>query len=143
MSIFSNILNKIFPHDHPATTASGSTVPAAAPNVAPASNSPPSGNPTSMPLGSASAAAGTLGTRAVEYARPLKPLPEMDVDAIFTQKQQQNGAVLDWRSSIVDLVKLLDLDSSLESRKALAQELHYNGNTKDSAAINICCTSRS
>jgi len=44
---------------------------------------------------------------------------------------------LDWRHSIVDLMKLLKLDSSLTARKKLAEELHFEGNTKDSAAMNI------
>lgn len=44
---------------------------------------------------------------------------------------------LNWRTSIVDLLKLLDIDSSLENRKALANELGYTGNTSDSAAMNI------
>ena len=44
---------------------------------------------------------------------------------------------MNWRTSIVDLLKLLDLDSSLAARKELAQELHYTGDTGDSAAMNI------
>jgi hypothetical protein len=44
---------------------------------------------------------------------------------------------LDWRHSIVDLMKLLKLDSSLTARKKLAEELHFEGNTRDSAAMNI------
>jgi hypothetical protein len=44
---------------------------------------------------------------------------------------------LDWRRSIVDLMKVLDLDSSFAARKQLAQELHYTGDTGDSAAMNI------
>ena len=44
---------------------------------------------------------------------------------------------LDWRHSIVDMMKLLDLDSSLSARQGLAQELHYTGDTHDSAAMNI------
>jgi len=44
---------------------------------------------------------------------------------------------LDWRKSIVDLMKLLKLDSSLAARKQLATELHYTGSTKDSAAMNV------
>jgi Domain of unknown function (DUF3597) len=44
---------------------------------------------------------------------------------------------LDWRRSIVDLMKVLDLDGSLSARKELAQELHYTGDTSDSAAMNI------
>lgn len=49
-------------------------------------------------------------------------------------KQSQK---LNWRTSIVDLMKLVGLDSSLENRKALAQELGYKGDTSDSAAMNI------
>jgi hypothetical protein len=44
---------------------------------------------------------------------------------------------LEWRTSIVDLMKALDIDSSLGARKELATELNYTGNTNDSAAMNI------
>ena len=44
---------------------------------------------------------------------------------------------LDWRKSIVDLMKILRLDSRLAARKQLAQELHYTGSTKNSAAMNM------
>ena len=44
---------------------------------------------------------------------------------------------LDWRHSIVDLMKLINLDSSLSARKELAQELHYTGDMNDSASMNI------
>ena len=44
---------------------------------------------------------------------------------------------LNWRTSIVDLMKLLKLDSSLSARKELAKELGYTGSTDDSAAMNI------
>jgi len=44
---------------------------------------------------------------------------------------------LDWRKSIVDLMKVLKLDSSLAARKELATELHYTGSMKDSAAMNV------
>jgi hypothetical protein len=47
------------------------------------------------------------------------------------------GQTLNWRTSIVDLMKLLDLDSSLHARQQLAQELHYSGDMNDSAAMNI------
>ena len=49
----------------------------------------------------------------------------------------KNSQKLDWRHSIVDMMKLLDLDSSLASRQSLAQELHYSGDTHDSASMNI------
>jgi len=49
----------------------------------------------------------------------------------------QNKQKLDWRHSIVDLMKLLDLDSGLAARKELATELHYTGDMNDSAAMNM------
>ena len=49
----------------------------------------------------------------------------------------ERGEKLDWRRSIVDLMKLLNLDSSLANRKQLAQELNYTGDTNDSAAMNM------
>lgn len=64
-------------------------------------------------------------------------MPEVDVVAILDQKAQSAGQPLNWRTSIVDLLKLLQLDSSLDSRKELAKELHYTGDTGDSASMNI------
>ena len=49
----------------------------------------------------------------------------------------KNAQKLDWRHSIVDMMKLLDMDSSLSARKELAGELHYTGDTNDSAALNV------
>jgi hypothetical protein len=49
----------------------------------------------------------------------------------------KNPEKLDWRKSIVDLMKLVGIDSSLSSRKQLAAELHYSGDEKDSATMNI------
>lgn len=62
---------------------------------------------------------------------------QVDVEAILTKLASQNSEKLDWRKSIVDLMKLLKLDSSLSARKELAKELHYSGDTNDSAAMNI------
>ena len=61
----------------------------------------------------------------------------VDVEAILTERAKTKGQKLDWRHSIVDLMKLLDLDSSQSARKELAQELHYDGDTNDSAKMNI------
>ena len=55
------------------------------------------------------------------------------LDALAKQKKQR----LNWRKLIVDLMKLLDLDSSATARKHLADELHYQGDKKDSAKMNI------
>lgn len=110
MSIFSNILNKIFHHDSAPASASPGAAPAAAP---------------------ATTTAATPGQPAAA------PMQEVDVEAVLTQMQASQGAQLNWRTSIVDLMKLLGLDSSLSARKELASELHYSGNTEDSASMNI------
>ena len=62
---------------------------------------------------------------------------KVDVEAILTERAKTKGQKLDWRHSIVDLMKLLDLDSSQSARKELAQELKYDGDTNDSAKMNI------
>jgi len=68
-------------------------------------------------------------------AAPAQPV---DVEAVLTQKHSAKGApALNWRTSIVDLMKLLDLDSSLDARKALATELGYTGAKDGSAEMNI------
>ena len=56
---------------------------------------------------------------------------------MLTNLAAQNKQKLDWRKSIVDLLKLLDLDSGLAARKELARELGYTGDTGDSASMNI------
>lgn len=62
----------------------------------------------------------------------------VDVEQVLTQRAQQKGNPnLNWRSSIVDLMKLLDLDASLDNRKALATELGYTGAKDGSAEMNI------
>jgi len=64
-------------------------------------------------------------------------MAQVDVDAVLTKLTTQQSEKLDWRTSIVDLMKLLKLDSSLRARKQLAQELGYTGNINDSAAMNV------
>jgi len=68
---------------------------------------------------------------------PPKPSSPVDVDAVLSQLAAKNPEKLDWKKSIVDLMKLLNLDSSLAARKELAKELHYTGDTNDSASMNI------
>jgi hypothetical protein len=68
---------------------------------------------------------------------PAAPMEMVDVEAILNKMAQSAGEPLNWRTSIVDLLKLLNLDSSLQSRKELAQELDYKGDTSDSASMNI------
>lgn len=65
------------------------------------------------------------------------PLSNVDVAAVLNDLAAKSPQRLDWQHSIVDLMKLLGLDSSLEARKALAQELHYEGGTSDTAMMNV------
>lgn len=75
---------------------------------------------------------------AVPAAAPAtQPISEVDVEQILNGLAAQNGQGLNWRSSIVDLMKLLGLDSSLTERKGLAQELGYTGALGGSAEMNI------
>ena len=123
MGILSNIFHKIFPSSHPAVQQKPAA-PTAAPQAAPAAASP-------------AAPAAPAAAPAAPAAAPAAAMAEVDVEAILNQKAQQAGQPLNWRTSIVDLLKLLDLDSSLQSRKELAQELNYTGDTGDSAKMNI------
>ena len=116
MGILSNIFHKIFPSSHPAVTQAAT--PAAAPATAPAAPS----------TAAAPAPAATAATQAA-------PVAQVDVEAILNNMSGASG--LNWRTSIVDLLKLLSLDSSLASRKELAQELNYTGDMGDSASMNI------
>jgi hypothetical protein len=84
------------------------------------SASPAGTAPSAAPAGTASA-----------------PMAQVDVAAVLTKRAEQNSEKLDRRKSIVDLMKLLNLDSSLAARKQLAQELHYTGDQSDSAAMNV------
>ena len=65
------------------------------------------------------------------------PMSDVDVEAVLTKLAAENKEKLDWRKSIVDLMKLLKLDSGLGPRKELAKELGYTGDTNDSASMNI------
>lgn len=70
-------------------------------------------------------------------AAPAAAVPVVDVEVVLVDLASKNAEKLNWRTSIVDLMKLLQLDSSLASRKELAQELHFTGDTNDSASMNI------
>jgi hypothetical protein len=65
------------------------------------------------------------------------PAQTVDVAAIVDKAAASKGEKLAWRTSIVDLMKALDLDSSLGARKQLAKELNYTGDTNDSATMNV------
>jgi 3-oxoacyl-ACP reductase-like protein len=97
--------------------------------------------PASTPAASTPAAAPQTTA-----AEPVQPAPQpapaasqpVDVEAVLTGiAQRRGGPALNWRTSIVDLMKLLDLDSSLDNRKELATELGYTGAKDGSAEMNI------
>jgi hypothetical protein len=127
MGILGDIFHKIFPARHPAVTQASNQAPAGgAPAAAPGGqqNVPPPPAPTPGVTTAATGPAATLNQ-------------QVDVEEILTNMQKQSGQQLNWRTSIVDLLKLLNLDSSLQARKELAAELHYTGDTNDSASMNI------
>lgn len=72
---------------------------------------------------------------ALQAASPVAS--DVDVAHILTDMAAKSGSTLNWRTSIVDLMKLVGMDSSLGARKDLAAELGYTGDTADSAAMNI------
>ncbi|PPQ39153.1 protein of unknown function [Rhodoblastus acidophilus] len=118
MSIFGSIINKIF-GSAPATPASASQPEPGAANAANAPVSPAG----SVPAGQTPAAA--------------TPAAHVDIAKVLDDLNDANPETLDWRVSIVDLLKLLGLDSSLAARKQLAAELKYDGDTEDTAVMNV------
>jgi hypothetical protein len=81
---------------------------------------------------------GSAQANASPTAAPSAPPAQtVDVAAIVDKAAAAKGEKLAWRTSIVDLMKALDLDSSLTARKQLAKELNYTGDTNDSATMNV------
>jgi hypothetical protein len=119
MSVLGTIVSTIFGH-------AGS--PAAASAGTPAGGSRPATTPTATAQTSPSI---------TPSARPPGAASPVDVAAILERLAGQSKEKLDWQKSIVDLMKLLGLDSSISARKQLAQELHYTGNLNDTAAMNV------
>jgi hypothetical protein len=94
--------------------------------------------PASPPPAGRAPSAGTAPTAAPAPKPAQAPAqPVVDVEAVLEKMAADNGQKLNWRTSIVDLMKLIGMDSSLENRKELARELGYTGDQNDSAAMNI------
>ena len=86
----------------------------------------------------APASGGAAATPAAGGSAPAAaPAQSVDVAPILDKAVAAHGEKLEWRTSIVDLMKALDIDSSLGARKELAHELGYTGDTNDSATMNI------
>jgi Domain of unknown function (DUF3597) len=120
MGLLATLLGKVLGKGTPSTQstdASGAQPPLA-------SGTPPvaAANP---PAGVSAPASGTA------------PAPVVDVTGILDGLSSKSSEKLDWRNSIVDLMKLVGMDSSYSARVELAKELHYSGSTSDSAAMNI------
>jgi hypothetical protein len=93
------------------------------------------------PAGAGAAAGGGAtagaGSAAAPSSAPAAPPQSVDVAAIVDKAAAAKGEKLQWRTSIVDLMKALDIDSSFPARKELAKELGYTGDSNDSASMNI------
>ena len=92
---------------------------------------------SAMPTPTAGASAAGGAAPAGTPAAPAKAVAAVDVAANLDTLAKASKEKFDWRKSIVDLMKLLKLDSSLNARKELAKELGYTGNTSDSATMNV------
>ena len=79
----------------------------------------------------------TASTGSAPSPAPAAPAQSVDVAAIVDKAAASKGEKLEWRTSIVDLMKALDIDSSFAARKELAKELGYSGDSNDSASMNI------
>ncbi|MGZ5988887.1 MAG: DUF3597 domain-containing protein [Rhizomicrobium sp.] len=113
MSIFGKIMGAIFGSKADAAPAGGGS---AGGGAAPTPQSSPSAAPA---------------------APSAAPPQSVDVAAIVDKAVAAKKEKLEWRTSIVDLMKALDIDSSLAARKELAKELGYTGDTNDSASMNV------
>jgi hypothetical protein len=109
MSIFGKIMSAIFGTSASATPASGGS----------------------------SASGGAASSSASTSPAPAAPAQTVDVAAILDKAVAAQKEKLEWRTSIVDMMKALNIDSSLSARKELAHELGYTGDTNDSASMNI------
>ena len=70
-------------------------------------------------------------------AGAMQPVSAIDVAKVLDERNREHSEDLDGRRQIVDLIKLLDLDSSLKARRELAHELDYPGSKKDTAEMNV------
>ena len=133
MGIFSSIKEKLWGKKAtPVETASATdTPPVTADDAKPVSADVTAATTT------ASMNAGPAGAKGAGKPVATAPAAAVDVAAILDAAVKSSGQKLDWKHSIVDLMKALDLDSSLSARKELAAELHYAGDTSDSATMNV------
>jgi len=125
MGIFSSIMDKIFHHSQQNTTVATS---AQQGQPAQTGTGQQSQSPGATQSSTATAGAG---------AAPAQRMQSVDVDAVLTKVASTKGGGGNWRTSIVDLLKLLDLDSSLNARKELATELNVHAGADGTAEQNM------
>ncbi len=141
MSIFQSIMNGIFGHR-------GQAAPTGATGGPDHDNAPLSAAPDSAPDAPGHTAVKPASPGSTADPNPLSAAPDsapeahrprgaVDVVAVLTDLEKASGQTLDWRHSIVDLMKLLGIDSSLPARRELARELGYTTSTDDTAAMNV------
>ena len=121
MSVFGNIVSAIFGSKHAADVA-----------PAPGATAAPPSSP-----GTTASAGATPTTGASPSSSTITPISRADVEAILKKLHDEQREDFDWRKSIVNLMKLLKLDSGLAARKQLAQELGYSGALDGSAEMNV------
>jgi hypothetical protein len=114
MSILGKIFGRIFPHANAAQPSGTAQQPAPANPAAPQAQAPAQGQPA-----------------------PAATMERVDIEAVLDGLAAKNAQKLNWRTSIVDLMKLVGMDSTLQERKELADELGYSGDKNDSASMNI------
>jgi 3-oxoacyl-ACP reductase-like protein len=123
MSIFGSIVSAIFGSKHAAQSQPTTTTTTTSAGASPTTPSASSPAAQAAPPAGASAPAG-------------QPISRSELEALIAKTVAAQGEKLDWRQSIVDLMKALKLDSSLGARKQLAQELGYSGALDGSAEMN-------
>jgi Domain of unknown function (DUF3597) len=125
MEMLNNLISRIL--GYPAPPA-GVTPPTMPKTTIESATAPSATSPAASAVSPATAASASPAAAAVET---------IDVTAILDDMVARNSEKLDWKKSIIDLMKLVDMDSSLSVRKQLATELHYPGNQNDSATMNV------
>jgi len=135
MRLFDKIMSKVFGHPPESKPLPVAATPAPAAQAAASAATAPA-------VASASAATSVSSAPPLVEAPPAsapppKAVPVVDVSAVLDDLAAGTKEKLDWRRSIVDLMKLVGIDSSLSARKELANELGYTGDTGDSAKMNV------
>ena len=131
MSIFGDIMSKIFGSSAKAET---SGAPSASPAPTSTTTTPPSG---STPTGTESVPVVRTPRHRSASTSSTPPQATVDIKAALRDLAKRKKQKLNYDKSIVDLLKLLDLDSSATARKELATELGYSGHMKSSAKMNV------